>query len=149
MNMVPQPSLSVCCCFGSRNVMIYETVSSDPRINDHLSYGGVEYGRDVHPDHVDTAPRQILLRIPPPQNAEHWAEAKQMELVVDEAGKVRSARIMTPIFDNFSMPEVASAPSTESDKNWLAAAAGWKYIPALKLGRPKPFRSMLFVQRDQ
>jgi hypothetical protein len=130
----------------SQRADIYETVSSDPRLNDHISYGGLEY---VHSDHVDTAPRQILLRIPPPRNAEHWAAGKQMELVIDEAGKVRSARIMAPIFDNFSAPEAASAPSTESDKDWLAAAAGWKYVPALKLGRPKPFHFMLVVRRDQ
>jgi hypothetical protein len=111
-------------------------------------YGG-QYGQDVHSRRTDTAPRQILLRIPPPQHAEHWAEAKQMELVVDEAGKVRSARIMTSLPGKDPVPEAANAPGAEFDKDWVAAAAGWKYIPAFKLGRPKAFRSMLLVGRDQ
>jgi hypothetical protein len=72
-----------------------------------------------------------------------------MELVIDEAGKVRSARIMTPLLNKDAVPEAANAPSAEFDKDWVAAAAGWKYIPALKLGRPKAFRSMLLVGRDQ
>jgi hypothetical protein len=108
-----------------------------------------QYEHYVHSEHTDTAPLQILLRIPPPRNAEHWAEAKQIEVVIDEAGKVRSARIMTPLLDKDAVPAAASAPGAEFNKDWLAAAAGWKYIPALKLGRPKPFRSTLLVGRDQ
>ncbi len=125
----------------SQRADIYEEVGS--------SFRGFQYVQDMHSDRTDTGPVQILLRIPPPPNAAHWAETKQMELVVDEAGKVRSARIMTPVLDKDAVPEAANAPSAEFDKDWVAAAAGWKYIPALKLGRPKPFRSMLLVGRDQ
>lgn len=55
-----------------------------------------------------------------------------MELVIDEAGKVRSA----------GMQE-------EPDKGWIDAAAGWKYIPAFKDGHPAAFRLNLNVHRDQ
>jgi hypothetical protein len=123
---------------------IYEGVGADSGFSSPS-----QYEHYVHSEHTDTPPLQILLRIPPPRNAKHGAEAKQMELVVDEAGKVRSARIMTPLLDKDPVPEAASAPGAEFDKDWLDAAAGWKYIPAFKLGRPKPYRSMLLVQRDQ
>ena len=123
---------------------IYERVGSDSGFSSPSQYEHYE-----HSEHADTAPLQILLRIPPAQNAKHWAEAKQMELVVDEAGKVRSARIMTPLLDKDAVPQAGNAPSAEFNKDWVAAAAGWKYIPAFKLGRPKAFRSMLLVGRDQ
>jgi hypothetical protein len=55
-----------------------------------------------------------------------------MELVIDEAGKVRSA----------AMPD-------EPDKDWINAAAGWKYIPAFKDGHPAAFRLYLDVHRDR
>jgi hypothetical protein len=108
-----------------------------------------QYEHYLHAEHTDTAPVQILLRLLPSRNAKHWAETKQMELVIDEAGKVRSARIMTPLLDKDAVPEAANAPCAEFDQDWLAAAAGWKYIPAFKLGHPKPFHFMLVVRRDQ
>jgi hypothetical protein len=125
---------------------IYEGVAG---LNERSPYGIAQYGQDAHSEHPDTVPAQILLRIPPAQNAERWAEAKQMELVIDEAGKVRSARIMTPLLDKDPVPEAPKAPSAVFDKNWLAAAAGWKYIPAFKFSHPKPYRFMLLVRRDQ
>jgi len=123
---------------------IYEGVGSDSGFS-----SPPQYDHYVHSEHTDTAPLQILLRLLPPRNAEHWAATKQMELVVDEAGKVRSARIMTPLLDKDAVPEAANAPDAEFDTDWLAAAAGWKYIPAFKLGRPKPFHYRLVVRRDQ
>ena len=123
---------------------IYEGVGTDSGFNSPS-----QYEHYAHSEHTDTAPLQILLRVPPAQNAERWTEARQMELVIDEAGKVRSARIMTPLLNKDAVPEAANAPSAEFDKDWVAGAAGWKYIPAFKLGRPKAFRSMLLVGRDQ
>ncbi len=82
--------------------------------------------------YADTAPRQLLLKIPPPTDPKDWSEERKMELVIDEAGKVRSA----------AMPE-------EPDKDWINAAAGWKYTPAFKDGRPVAFRLDLDVHRDQ
>lgn len=95
-------------------------------------------------EHADTGPMQIVLKIPPPPDGKQWTEGKQMELLIDEAGKVRSARMMTPLLD-----KDAVAQSSTLDQDWLAAAAGWKYIPAYKLGRPRAFRQTLFVSRDQ
>ncbi|HEX6772663.1 MAG TPA: hypothetical protein VF126_11600, partial [Acidobacteriaceae bacterium] len=86
-------------------------------------------------EHADTGPMQIVLKIPPPSNGKQWAAGKQMELVIDEAGKVRFARIMTPLLDKDAVPQLSTL-----DQDWLAAAAGWKYIPAYKLGRPRAFR---------
>jgi hypothetical protein len=97
-----------------------------------------------HVDHADTAPVQILLKIPPPQSGHQWGEGKQVELVIDEAGKVRSAHLLTPLIGKNAVPE-----ASRLDSDWLAAAAGWKYIPAFKHGRPRAFRFSLFVQRDQ
>jgi hypothetical protein len=123
---------------------IYEGMGSDSGFSSPS-----QYEHYVHSEHADTAPLQILLRLPPPGNAKHWAETKQMELIVDEAGKVRSARIMTPLLDKDAVPAAANAPGAESDKDWLDAAAGWKYIPAFKLSRPKSFHYGLVVRRDQ
>jgi len=82
--------------------------------------------------YADTEPRQLLLKIPPPPDPKDWSEGRKMELVIDEAGKVRSA----------AMPE-------EPDKDWINAAAGWKYTPAFKDGHPAAFRLDLDVHRDQ
>jgi hypothetical protein len=87
---------------------------------------------DLRAKYPDAEPRQLLLKIPPPPDPKDWSEGRKMELVIDEAGKVRSA----------AMPE-------EPDKDWTNAAAGWKYIPAFKDGRPAAFRLDLDVHRDQ
>jgi hypothetical protein len=87
---------------------------------------------DLRARYADTEPRQLLLKIPPPPDPKDWSEERKMELVIDEAGKVRSA----------AMPE-------EPDKDWIAAAAGWKYIPAFKDGHPAAFRLYLDVHRDR
>jgi hypothetical protein len=93
-------------------------------------------GRDVTPDqrarYPDIEPRQLLLRIPPPPDPKNWSEDRNMELVIDEAGKIRSAGMQG-----------------EPDKDWINASAGWKYIPAFKDGRPAAFRMFLDVHRDR
>jgi hypothetical protein len=77
---------------------------------------------------ADTVPRQILLRIPSPRNPQQWDEVKHLELVIDDAGKVRSARMV-----GMKDSRLRDDPS----KKWIEAAAGWKYIPAFKDGHPK------------
>lgn len=94
--------------------------------------------------HADTVPLQIVLKVPPPPGGHQSTQGKQMELVIDEAGKVRSVRIMTPLLDKDSVPQLSSL-----DQDWITAAAGWKYIPAYNLGRPKAFRQTLYVSSDQ
>ena len=63
---------------------------------------------------------------------------------VEAMAKVRSVRIMTPLLDKDSVPQLSSL-----DQDWITAAAGWKYIPAYNLGRPKAFRQTLYVSSDQ
>jgi hypothetical protein len=87
---------------------------------------------DLRAKYPDSEPQQVLLKIPPPPNPEDWGEEREMELVIDEAGKVRSA----------GMKE-------GPDKYWISASAGWKYIPAFKNGRPAAFRLNLDVHRDR
>ncbi len=93
-------------------------------------------GRDVTPDqrarYADTEPQQLLLRVPPPPDPKDWSEERQMGLVIDEAGKVRSAGMQG-----------------EPDKDWINAAAGWKYIPAFKDGHAAAFRLNLDVHRNR
>jgi hypothetical protein len=70
---------------------------------------------------VDSAPKEILLWRPPPATtapASLGAEI-MLSMVVDAAGKVRSAKA-----------------EGKPDKELLAATAGWKFIPASKSGRP-------------
>jgi hypothetical protein len=87
---------------------------------------------DLRAKYPDAEPQQLLLKIPPPPDPKDWSEQRKMELVIDEAGKVRSA----------AMPD-------EPDKDWINAAAGWKYIPAFKDGHPAAFRLYLDVHRDR
>jgi hypothetical protein len=87
---------------------------------------------DLRAKYADSEPQQVLLKIPPPHNPEDWAEERKMQLVIDEAGKVRSARMRE-----------------EPDQDWIDASAGWKYIPAFKDGHPAAFRLSLDVHRDR
>jgi hypothetical protein len=108
-----------------RHSEILEPMSQDVR----------SLGLDVTPGQrarYYTEPQQVLLKIPPPPDPKDWSEEKQMELVIDEAGKIRSAGIQG-----------------EPDKAWIDASAGWKYIPAFKDGHPAAFRLNLDVHRDQ
>jgi hypothetical protein len=85
---------------------------------------------------ADSIPQHIVLMTSPPHNAANWAAGRDIVLVTDEAGKVRSAKMKTNSED-------------ETNKGWLDAAAGWKYIPAFRDGQPSAFRWKLHVQRDR
>lgn len=124
---------------------IYEGVGEGKlQPNDPSRNSSTRYSANAHAEHADTAPLQILLKTPPPPDGGHWGEGKLFELVIDEAGKVRSARIMTPLLDKNAVPQLS-----QLDQDWLTAAGGWKYIPAYKLGHPRAYRQTLFVNRDQ
>jgi hypothetical protein len=74
-------------------------------------------------------PKSILLRRPPPAEVEDFhATDAAMELVVDAAGKVRSAKLLSG-----------------ADKRWIDASAGWHFIPALRDGSPVACRFRLSV----
>jgi hypothetical protein len=74
-------------------------------------------------------PKSILLRHPPPDAGESLSrEDEIVELVVDAAGKVRSAKIVNG-----------------ADKKLVEAASGWHFIPAFREGRPVACRFRLKV----
>jgi hypothetical protein len=74
-------------------------------------------------------PKSILLRRPPPTEVEdfHPSDAS-VELVVDAAGKVRSAKLLSG-----------------ADPRWIQASAGWHFIPASSDGTPVACRFRLSV----
>ncbi len=80
---------------------------------------------------VDTAPVAILLWRPPPPASDHTAMQTQetVHLVIDEAGKVRSAKMNFP----------------RQDMVLLNAAKNWKFIPAFQDSRPVAFNLKLGV----
>jgi hypothetical protein len=106
-----------------------------------FGYGMPTWERDKL---ADTGPQQILVRLPSPNNPDRWNEEKDLELVIDEAGKVRSARMAGGI-----IKDVSAGLRGEPNRDWVDDAAGWKYIPAFKNGRPTAFRSKLHVLRDR
>ncbi|HEY3989224.1 MAG TPA: hypothetical protein VGM02_07995 [Acidobacteriaceae bacterium] len=120
---------------SSRRSNIYDTTSS---------FGG--YGKDTweRTKLADTGPEQILLRLPSPNDPQHWDQQRQVELVIDEAGKVRSVRMQGGI-----VKDVSAAWKDEPNQDWIDTAPGWKYIPAFKDGHPIAFRSKLDLRRDQ
>ena len=79
---------------------------------------------------ADTKPQAILLRRPPPagiQDALPKSE-EMIDLVIDAAGKVRSAKTVGA-----------------ADKDLISATADWKFIPAFKDGRAVASRMRLAV----
>lgn len=74
-------------------------------------------------------PKSILLRRPPPSGLEDiHASNAALELVVDAAGKVYSAKLLNG-----------------ADPSWVKASAGWHFIPALRDGSPVACRFRLSV----
>jgi hypothetical protein len=89
--------------------------------------GGAPDTTELEPAVVQ--PKSILLRRPPPDEVEEFhAAGAAMELVVDAAGKVRSAKLLNG-----------------ADKHWIEASAGWHFVPALRDGRPVACRFRLSV----
>jgi hypothetical protein len=87
---------------------------------------------DVDPDlsnvTADTKPQPILLLLPTPlaiQKALPKSE-KLVDLVIDAAGKVRSAKMAGTADNDLISP---------ADKDLISATAVWKFIPAFKGGR--------------
>jgi hypothetical protein len=79
---------------------------------------------------ADTKPQPILLKRPPPmgdQDALAKSEEK-VDLVIDDAGKVRSAKTVGA-----------------ADEDLITATADWKFIPAFRNGRAVASRMRLAV----
>jgi VWFA-related protein len=93
------------------------------------------------PGLVETAPKAILVLVPSTSGADKpLAEAQwRLELVIDAAGKVRTARV-----------QARSWPTGAGYDKWLLEAArGWKFIPALAGGRPVACRLSLDVSPER
>jgi hypothetical protein len=89
--------------------------------------GGAPETSDYQP--IAVQPKSILLRRPPPDEGEQLrASDAALELLVDSAGKVRSARLLNG-----------------TDKRWIQASAGWHFIPAFRDGNPVACRFRLSV----
>jgi len=87
-----------------------------------------EGDRDISNLTADTKPQQILLRLPSPLDI-HQALPKSerlVDLVIDAAGKVRSAK-MVGVADQDLI--------SDADKDLISATAVWKFIPAFRSGR--------------
>jgi hypothetical protein len=122
-----------------KHAMIYDRVGdTDPDQGNPLAWdyspGASGPAKDKHTFEADTYPVQILLRRPPPPDASRAALGREVvvNLVIDSAGKVRSAK----------------AEGTP-DKALIDAATGWKFIPAFKDGRPVASRLQLGVTPSQ
>ncbi len=83
-------------------------------------------------------PSAILLSRPETDQTPQAASGAQtlLELVIDEAGKVRSAKPAGPA-------------GTPVDQALLDASAGWKFIPAYKNGRPVASRMQFSVWSEK
>jgi VWFA-related protein len=88
---------------------------------------------DVH-GFVDTTPKAILLLAPSPSSADKPpAEAQwTLELVIDAAGKVRSAKLQGG-----------------SGKELIEATRGWKFIPAFEKGKAVACRLRMDVAPER
>jgi hypothetical protein len=121
--------------FKRKHAMIFDRVGDvDPEKSHELSFayaaGMSGPGKDKHTFEADTYPIPILLRRPSPVDASRSALAAivLVNLVVDAAGKVRSAKA-----------------EGKPEKDLLDATAGWKFVPAFKDGRPVASRLQLGV----
>jgi hypothetical protein len=105
-------------------VRIYDAVSTSTVVG-YNSEGGAPDSSQFEPPLIQ--PKSILLRRPPPSPDEPFPSANEVvELVVDAAGKVRSAKVIHG-----------------TDKPLIEASAGWQFIPAFRDGRPVACRFRL------
>lgn len=106
---------------------IYDAVNASTVVELTNSDGGVPV--PVQVESPITQPKSILLRRPPPSSGEPFPSANEMvELVIDAAGKVHSAKVING-----------------TDEHLVKASAGWQFIPAFRYGRPVACRFRLNV----
>jgi hypothetical protein len=103
----------------------------------HVPPSEYEIPPEVRLKLADTIPQRLVWMAAPPHNPEHWDEGREVDLVIDEAGKVRSVQMKAAKFKD------------EPNQDWIDAAAGWKYIPAYKDGRPSAFRWKMHLRRNR
>lgn len=103
---------------------IYDAVGTSTVVG-YQADGGAPDSSGLEPPLIQ--PKSILLRRPPPAPDEPFPSANEVvELVVDAAGKVRSAEVIHG-----------------TDKPLIEASAGWQFIPAFRDGRPVACRFRL------
>ncbi|MBS1804516.1 MAG: hypothetical protein JST28_14215 [Acidobacteria bacterium] len=106
---------------------IYDEVLDTPVLNTVNPYGGAPPSSAPEPPVVQ--PKSILLRRPPSSvNGGFPSENETLELVVDAAGKVRSAKVINA-----------------TDDLLIQASSGWHFIPAYREGLPVACRFRLAV----
>lgn len=111
---------------------IYDAVGSSSGIV-QMSMNPAGGAPDTNIDPPVTQPESILLRRPPPEAGESLSrEDEIVELVVDAAGKVRSAKIVNGV-----------------DEKLVDAASGWHFIPAFRDAQPVACRFRLRVWNRQ
>jgi hypothetical protein len=104
---------------------IYDAVDNSVVVSSQGSRDGVPNTSAIELSF--SQPKSILLRRPPPSADGPAAPADEMvELVVDAAGKVRSAKVVGG-----------------TDKPLVDATAGWQFIPAFNNGSPVACRFRL------
>ena len=121
--------------FKKKHAMIYDRIAdTDPDKSNELGWayanGMSGPGKDKHTFEADTYPIPILIRRPPPPDATRATLTTEVSvnLVIDAAGKVRSAKA-----------------EGKPEKDLIDATAGWKFVPAFKSGRPVASRLQIGV----
>ncbi|HTU49240.1 MAG TPA: hypothetical protein VMF56_01530 [Acidobacteriaceae bacterium] len=118
-----------------------------PKAETQLNYGVPGFGAKMEPQTpqiqgastyamaADTAPVAILLWRPPlsPSQQSLAQSQETVQLVIDEAGKVHSAKLSVP----------------KEDPELMNATKNWKFIPAFKDGRPVAYNLKLEVSPYQ
>jgi hypothetical protein len=108
-----------------------------PFVFRHIPPTGSNVPAEVREWLADTIPERLVWMAAPPHNPEHWDEHREMQLVIDEAGKVRSVKVS------------GGHQKDESNQDWIDSSAGWKYIPAYKDHHPIAFHWKTYVRRNR
>jgi hypothetical protein len=104
---------------------VYDAIGTSIVVSTYYPNGGAPDSSQAESPIVQ--PKSILLRRPPPSPDEDPAN-ETIQLVVDAAGKVRSAEILNGV-----------------DEPLVQASAGWQFIPAFRDGRPVACRFRLNI----
>jgi hypothetical protein len=106
---------------------IYDAIDTSVVVHPYDPNGGLPDTSQAESPIVQ--PKSILLRRPPPSPGGNLPSGnKTIDLVVDAAGKVRSAKMLNAV-----------------DEPLVQASAGWQFIPAFRDGRPVACRFRLSI----
>lgn len=116
----------------SRHAEVFPTNRGD---SVHLQLQSVWFGQDPLIPTADTRPQAILLRLPAsPKDGQNEPVSEEfVKVVVDAAGKVRSATMVEP----------------KVDDALIRSSKVWKFIPAFRLGKPVACHDLIGVLLSQ